>query len=84
MGKTEKAKNAARVSAREKTVNSPQDIQPRTVPDGRSTLIPSREPGTGWQTHSTKTSTMYRYVHVTDASLSNAVKKYDQSTILAS
>ena len=57
--KIEQAKNAARVSAREKTVCSPQDIQPRTAPDGRSTLIPSRKPVTGWQTHSTKTSTMF-------------------------
>ena len=46
--KIEKAKNAARVSAREKTVSSPQDIQPRTVPDGRSTLIDTLPEARNW------------------------------------
>ena len=60
--KIEKAKNAARASAREKMVSSPQRLLG----------------------HSDIKTTMDRYVHVTDASLSNAVKQFEQCTTIAS
>ena len=57
--KVQAAKNAARVSAGEKTVSSLQDTRPETAPYGRSALIPSRKPVAGWQTHCTKTSALF-------------------------
>ena len=34
--------------------------------------------------HASIKTTMDRYVHVTDASLSNAIKQFEQNTVLAS
>ena len=57
--KTYKAKNVAKVSAREKTASTPPDILLRTVPAGKSTLTRSRKPATGLLMRSTKISTTF-------------------------
>ena len=59
MGKNLKVENVARVSAREKTVSTLQDIPQRTVPARKSILTHSRKPATGLPMRSTKISTMF-------------------------
>lgn len=59
MGKNLKGENVERVSAKEKTVSTPQDIPQRTVPARKSILIRSRKLATGLPMHSTRISTMF-------------------------
>jgi integrase len=56
----------ARVSARERTVSSPQDI-----PKALQKLLG----------HASIKTTMDRYVHVTDASLVNAIKQFENASL---
>ena len=109
-----KGRECGKASAREKTVNTPQDTRRRMIPAEKSILTPYRKLATGLPMkrfsmhalrhtyatraiergvmpkvlqkllgHSSIKTTIDRYVHVTDASLTIAVQQFEQATVLA-